>query len=218
MKVVADGGDPEGRLFFPVDAVVVGGSEIPEGAIHEGNVGVGGEEAPLLHLAEDGAIDGAEHANGEVARDAVGILDQDHLKGGSDELAPVGVVVAPHRSVVAGGIGLLGGATKGAVPGFVPIEELFFENGFETLGGAGAIAFAVTHQEAERITAGLADHVLRTRIVAVFDGGVRSTNQVGLWVPRGVHGLHGSVEEFARVRVELCRRDVAGCGGLGNGE
>ena len=66
MEVFAYGCDPESRLPPPIWIVVVGGGEVPEGAVHEGDVGVGGEEAALLHLANDGAVDRAVHAAGKL--------------------------------------------------------------------------------------------------------------------------------------------------------
>ena len=52
------------RLPFRLGAA--NGCELPEKAVHQGDVGVAGDEAALLHLAGNGVIDGVDHAPPQV--------------------------------------------------------------------------------------------------------------------------------------------------------
>src|SRR5947209_12011300 len=113
----------------------------------------------MLPLADKGAIDAGIHARGKIGREKIRKFDEDHLEGGSDELAPVGIVVAPHDGVRARGVRLFRGPAKGPVPGLALVEELFFEHCFKTLRRAFAVAAAIAKEKTKRVAAGLANHV-----------------------------------------------------------
>ncbi len=189
--------------------VMVMGGEVPEGTVHEGDVGVGGGEAVLVGFAEDGVVDGLVEAGGERGGDAVGELGKDDLEGGADEVAPVGVVLDVVSVVGEGGGGLFGRAFEGAEPGGGGVGELVVEDGGEDGGGTVAVAGQVAEEEAEGEPAGLAHHVGADGVAVRV---ARFADEVEGGVEGGFGGAHGVGEELAGVGGEGCEGGVAwGC-------
>ena len=93
----------------------MGGGKIPERAVHQGDVAVGLFQPPVLNLTVDGKVDGSVEPIGERGRNAIGILDENHLEGGADEVAPVRVITG-KRNRARRRLWLLWCSLEGAVP------------------------------------------------------------------------------------------------------
>ncbi len=140
------------------------GGKVPKNSVHQGGIGISRHQSSFSLFTCYGEIDRLVKPLRKFSRNSVGILDEDDLKDGANELAPIGIVVPPHRRIRSW-IGFLGRPFKGAVPTHTGSNVLLFQYRVQGLRRSPPISRSVPIQQIQRILTGLAD--LRTTLLKV---------------------------------------------------